>query len=191
MSASKGTQRALFSHPVRRRRDPVQQPARSGRQARFGRHLFPPQLWLIAFGLFNAWVLLWVGDILYYYGVTALFLFAFRKLAGKTLLALGLGALSWARHGAASRRPDSLDACMPSTNKRLEGCRGQAHARAEEGDREMEGESARRAAAGGRRARCATAITASYWSALKRIAPDSSRNSSRGTSIAISSTSSG
>lgn len=54
---------------------------------------FRRNLWLIAFGLFNAWVLLWVGDILYYYGITALFLFAFRKLAGKSLLALGVGSL--------------------------------------------------------------------------------------------------
>jgi uncharacterized protein len=53
---------------------------------------FRRNLWLIAFGLFNAWVLLWVGDILYVYGITALFLFAFRKLAGRTLLALGVGA---------------------------------------------------------------------------------------------------
>ena len=54
---------------------------------------FRRQLWLIAFGMFNAWVLLWFGDILYAYGITALFLFAFRKLAGKTLLAIGIGAL--------------------------------------------------------------------------------------------------
>ena len=53
---------------------------------------FRRNLWLIAFGLANAWILLWVGDILYYYGITALFLFAFRKLAGKTLLALGLAS---------------------------------------------------------------------------------------------------
>lgn len=50
------------------------------------------QLLLVAFGLFNAWVLLWVGDILFYYGVVALFLFAFRKLPGKTLLAIGIGS---------------------------------------------------------------------------------------------------
>ena len=54
---------------------------------------FRRQLLLIGFGLFNAWVLLWYGDILYTYGIIALFLFAFRKLAGKTLLGLGLGAL--------------------------------------------------------------------------------------------------
>ena len=54
---------------------------------------FRRNLWLIGFGLVNAWVLLFVGDILYYYGITALFLYAFRKLPGRTLLALGGGAL--------------------------------------------------------------------------------------------------
>ena len=54
---------------------------------------FRRNLWLIAFGLVNSWILLWTGEILYFYGVTALFLFAFRKLSGKTLLMLGVGAL--------------------------------------------------------------------------------------------------
>ena len=53
---------------------------------------FRRNLWLIAFGLFNAWVLLWGGDILYFYGLTALFLFAFRGLSGKRLLALGIAS---------------------------------------------------------------------------------------------------
>ena len=54
---------------------------------------FRRNMLLIAFGLFNAWVLLWVGDILYYYGITALFLYAFRKLSGRKLLILGVGTL--------------------------------------------------------------------------------------------------
>ena len=53
---------------------------------------FRRNLWLIAFGLYNAWVLLWGGDILYFYGLTALFLFAFRNLPGKKLLGLGVAA---------------------------------------------------------------------------------------------------
>jgi uncharacterized protein len=53
---------------------------------------FRRNLWLIAFGLFNAWVLLWGGDILYFYGLTALFLYSFRNLAGKKLLGLGVAA---------------------------------------------------------------------------------------------------
>ncbi len=54
---------------------------------------FRRNLWLIAFGLLNAWLLLWVGDILYYYGISALFLYAFRKLSGKALLGLAAAAL--------------------------------------------------------------------------------------------------
>ncbi len=53
---------------------------------------FRRNLWLIAFGLFNAWILLWGGDILYFYGLTALFLFSFRNLPGKRLLVLGVAA---------------------------------------------------------------------------------------------------
>ena len=44
------------------------------------------QLWLIVFGLFNAYVLLWVGDILFSYGVCGIILFAFRKLSIKALI---------------------------------------------------------------------------------------------------------
>ena len=54
---------------------------------------FRRNLWLIGFGFVNAYLFLWFGDILYMYGVTALFVFAFRKMAVKWLLAVGLGAL--------------------------------------------------------------------------------------------------
>jgi len=47
-------------------------------------------LWLVFFGLINAFVLLWFGDILFYYGLFGMLLFAFRKLAPKWLLMLGL-----------------------------------------------------------------------------------------------------
>lgn len=42
-------------------------------------------LLLVAFGLFNAYVLLWVGDILYAYGMTGLVLYQFRDLPAKRL----------------------------------------------------------------------------------------------------------
>lgn len=54
---------------------------------------FRRNLLLVGFGLINAWVLLWGGDILFYYGAVALFLYAFRKLPGGKLLAIGIGAL--------------------------------------------------------------------------------------------------
>jgi uncharacterized protein len=44
------------------------------------------QLWLLAFGLFNAYVLLWPGDILFPYGVCGIILFVFRKMSAKGLL---------------------------------------------------------------------------------------------------------
>jgi len=50
-------------------------------------------LWLVGFGMVNAFLLLWHGDILYSYGIVALFVFAFRKLAAKWLLLIGLASL--------------------------------------------------------------------------------------------------
>ncbi|MFC5410000.1 DUF418 domain-containing protein [Larkinella bovis] len=46
--------------------------------------------WLILFGVFNAFVLLWPGDILYTYGVCGLFLFPFRKMSPRTYLLIAL-----------------------------------------------------------------------------------------------------
>lgn len=54
---------------------------------------FRRNLWLIGFGFVNAYLFLWFGDILYAYGVTALFVFAFRKMVVKWLLAVGIGTL--------------------------------------------------------------------------------------------------
>jgi uncharacterized protein len=53
-------------------------------------------LWLCLFGLANAFVLLWWGDILLVYGIAAVFLFPFRKLSPKAqcaVAALFLAAL--------------------------------------------------------------------------------------------------
>lgn len=49
-------------------------------------------LLLAGFGLFNAYVLLWAGDILFHYGIAGLVLFFARDLTGRALLAAG-GAL--------------------------------------------------------------------------------------------------
>ena len=53
-------------------------------------------LWLFAFGVIHAWLILWVGDILYWYGIAGLFLFAFRKATPRTLIILGLLVLATA-----------------------------------------------------------------------------------------------
>ena len=44
------------------------------------------QLWLLVFGLFNAYVLLWFWDILYSYAICGIVLFAFRRSKPKYLL---------------------------------------------------------------------------------------------------------
>ena len=48
------------------------------------------QMWLIAFGVFNAFVLLWPGDILFHYGVIGIFLFPFARMSKKGLLIAAL-----------------------------------------------------------------------------------------------------
>jgi uncharacterized protein len=50
-------------------------------------------IWLVVFGLANAYVLLWEGDILFYYGMIGLFLYVFRRLPVRTLLALAIPLL--------------------------------------------------------------------------------------------------
>jgi len=46
-------------------------------------------LWLLGFGLLDIFVFLWTGDILHVYALAALFLFPFRLLGPRVLLALG------------------------------------------------------------------------------------------------------
>ncbi len=52
-------------------------------------------LWLVAFGLFNAYVLLWEGDILFYYGLFGMLLYPFRNLKSSWLIGIGLCCISF------------------------------------------------------------------------------------------------
>jgi len=52
-------------------------------------------LWLVFFGIINAFVLLWFGDILYYYGLCGMLLFAFRKLPAKWLIVIGFACVAF------------------------------------------------------------------------------------------------
>lgn len=47
-------------------------------------------LWLLVFGLVDAYLLLWTGDILYTYALCGLFLFPFRRVSPNYLLLIGL-----------------------------------------------------------------------------------------------------
>ncbi len=54
---------------------------------------FRRNLWLVVFGVVHGFVLLWTGEILFYYGVTALFVYAFRNARPRTLLSIALAGL--------------------------------------------------------------------------------------------------
>ncbi|HLS83018.1 MAG TPA: DUF418 domain-containing protein [Steroidobacter sp.] len=69
-------------------------PAGTGREARPTRLYTRRVLWLLLFGLLNAYVLLWDGDILFAYGVTGLLLLAFRRLPAPWLMACAFAALA-------------------------------------------------------------------------------------------------
>ena len=48
------------------------------------------QLWLIGFGLVNAFILLWPGDILFQYGIVGILLFGFSRMKAKGFFILAL-----------------------------------------------------------------------------------------------------
>ena len=71
--------------------------------------LYYRRTWLlVCFGLFNAYILVWIGDILYAYGITGLILYFFRDFPAKrlviyaSLIFLLLGLLHTGLHYSAS-----------------------------------------------------------------------------------------
>jgi uncharacterized protein len=103
-----GTQRALFSMLFGAGVVLFSSRAEAGGRSDHADLYFRRQLWLIAFGLCNAWILLWLGDILYYYGATALVLYVFRKLPARTLLIAGLLAFALGAVWSAAEAQDKL-----------------------------------------------------------------------------------
>lgn len=67
-------------------------------------------LWLIAFGLLHAFVLLWPLEILFTYGVLGLVLFPLRNLKPRTLLLLGVLMIAWGTNPLPSLLPEPQDA---------------------------------------------------------------------------------
>ncbi|GAA0732724.1 DUF418 domain-containing protein [Sphingomonas sp. ABOLD] len=78
-------------------------------------------LWLLGFGLLDIFVFLWTGDILHIYALAALFLFPFRLLGPRVLLALGsLFALGMAVTGASTyAERAALVAAVPVIEQKL------------------------------------------------------------------------
>jgi uncharacterized protein len=56
-------------------------------------YYFRRTIWLVVFGLVNAYLLLWNGDILFTYGIVGLFLCVFRDLSARTLLRIAVPVL--------------------------------------------------------------------------------------------------
>ncbi len=50
-------------------------------------------LWLIGFGMVDSYLLLWDGDILYFYGLAALFLYPLRNMKPKHLVMIGVAMM--------------------------------------------------------------------------------------------------
>jgi uncharacterized protein len=72
---------------------------------------FRRNMWLIVFGVLHGYLLLWVGEILYAYGVTALLLFVFRKVSATKLLCGGLLVLAVLLPKRAIHTREMYDAC--------------------------------------------------------------------------------
>ncbi|TMI65208.1 MAG: DUF418 domain-containing protein [Bacteroidetes bacterium] len=69
------------------------------------------QLWLLVFGLFNAFVLLWFWDILFHYAIVGIIMFAFRRLSPKTLIigaVISLVLMTTRENVDATRRRDMI-----------------------------------------------------------------------------------
>ncbi|QMW01641.1 DUF418 domain-containing protein [Spirosoma foliorum] len=50
-------------------------------------------LWLVLFGVFNAYILLWFGDILFFYGLCGMLLYPFRRTKAAWLIGLAIACL--------------------------------------------------------------------------------------------------
>jgi uncharacterized protein len=57
-------------------------------------YFFRRQMWLLAFGLFDAFVLLWFWDILFAYAILGMFLFIFYRSSTKSLFLFALVSLA-------------------------------------------------------------------------------------------------
>ena len=66
-------------------------------------------IWLIGWGLVNSYLLLWDGDILYFYGLAALFLFPLRNMKPQHLVLIGLACLTILSAQSIYNRADEIE----------------------------------------------------------------------------------
>lgn len=66
-------------------------------------------LWLVLFGLFNAWILQWTGDILFFYGLAGMLLYAFRNTTPKILILLSIVCMGIGIYKRSSQHIDTRE----------------------------------------------------------------------------------
>lgn len=49
--------------------------------------------WLVLFGIIHAYLFMWIGDILFAYGIVGMFVYSFRNLVPKKLILTSIGVL--------------------------------------------------------------------------------------------------
>ncbi|MBX3174241.1 MAG: DUF418 domain-containing protein [Gemmatimonadaceae bacterium] len=54
---------------------------------------FRRTLWLVVFGIVHGFLLLWTGEILFFYGATAVFVYGLRNATPRTMIGIALGGL--------------------------------------------------------------------------------------------------
>ncbi len=83
-----GTQRGIFSILFGAGVILLTSRLEAGRRSDVADIYYRRVIWLVLFGVIHSYLLLWVGEILYFYGVTALFLYPLRKLTPRALLSI-------------------------------------------------------------------------------------------------------
>ena len=146
-----GTQRALFSMLFGASVILLTSRLEAAGRADAADIYFRRNLWLVGFGMVNAFVFLWYGDILYAYGIIALFVFAVPQAwRAKWLLAIGVAALlarrglerlRHARGCSTSTRP--MPAAVAARDAAPDADRGAAGARSPPGRRRARSSSRR------------------------------------------------
>jgi uncharacterized protein len=126
--------------------------------------------WLIVFGLVHAYVLLWPGDILYFYGVNGLWLWFLRHLRAKWLLIIGLVLLLGGPVRAAIEHLDRFEAHRTATLAQAAYDAGEIitdeqHEAIDEWNEQFQFDHEAHDAE-------VAAMRSGYWTIMKRLAPD-------------------
>lgn len=133
-------------------------------------------MWLILFGMINGYLLLWTGDILYYYGLTALLVFPFRKLRPRLLIGIAVAGLLINAGWNAKDNADLLrnhDVYELSQNKGVTLTHGQ-----KKSVEQWQSALAQFAPSAEEQRIYVEERTSGYWSALSQVASETSHNES-------------